>query len=224
MIQGYDGGSIRFIYSNPTAQFIDELCSIVFAPPRPTQDADLLQQLAFVPGLQEMLQVRQVHALEHATVWMLGGTPKSTAYRTETRDDDRFGGLSTATGFYLYGDVDTAALNHAVHKALHRLVTGEWHLAVHPRCGTNLAVNLTLSAGMAMGSHFVLPKDPLSQFLGMGAAMTLASQLSPVVGEWVQSHLTTAIPFNLQIQSIVPMQTEIGKLAHFVKVQWRDVD
>jgi hypothetical protein len=37
--------------------------------PQATQDADLLKQLNFVPGLKEILMLRQVHALEHATVW-----------------------------------------------------------------------------------------------------------------------------------------------------------
>lgn len=188
----------------------------------PTQDADRLHQFGFVPGVQALLLVRQVHALEHATVWILGGTPKQTPYRTVTQDDDRFGGRSTAAGFYLFGDVTTAALHHAVHKALHRLVTGESHLAVHPRCGTNLAVTLTLSAGIAMGSHVVLPKDPLSQFLGLGTALTLAAQLSPPIGEWMQANVTTAIPYNLRIQSIQPIAQESGQTVHFVAVEWRE--
>jgi hypothetical protein len=176
----------------------------------------------FVPGWQEMLLVRQVHALEHATVWILGGTPKRTAYRTVTQDADRLSGLSTATGFYLFGEVTTAALNHAVHKALHRLLTGESHLALHPRCGTNLAVNLGLSAGLAMGAHLLLPKEPISQFLGLGSAITLAAQLSPPIGEWMQAHVTTAIPYNLKVQTIQPIGYEQGQMVHFVAVEWRE--
>ena len=50
-----------------------------FAPQR-TQDADLLRQLDFVPGLKEVLTLRQVHALEHATVWVLSQSgPAATA-------------------------------------------------------------------------------------------------------------------------------------------------
>jgi Domain of unknown function (DUF6391) len=189
---------------------------------RSTQDADRLHQFDFVPGLQDLLLVRQVHALEHATVWVLGGTPKQTAYRTVTRDNVQFGGRSTAAGFYLEGNITTAALNHAVHKALHRLITGESHLAVHPRCGTNLAVNLTLTAGLAMGAHVVLPKEPISQFLGLGTAITLASQLSAPIGEWMQANVTTAIPYNLQIQDVHPIVSESGEIAHFVAVTWRE--
>ncbi len=193
-----------------------------YAQHGPTQDVDRWHQFDWLPGVQELLLVRQVHALEHATVWILGGTPKQTAHRTVTQDDDRLGGRSTAAGFYLFGAVTTAALHHAVHKALHRLVTGESHLAVHPRCGTNVAVNLTLSAAIAMGSHVVLPKDPLSQFLGLGTALTLAGQLSPPIGEWMQANVTTAIPYNLRIQSIQPIAQASGQPAHFVAVAWRE--
>ena len=42
-----------------------------FLAPHPTQDADLLQQLSFIPGLKEILMLRQVNALEHATVCLL---------------------------------------------------------------------------------------------------------------------------------------------------------
>ncbi|MFM2431059.1 MAG: hypothetical protein RLZZ511_2272 [Cyanobacteriota bacterium] len=186
------------------------------------QDAELLRQFGLVPGLKELLMLRQVHALEHATVWMLGGTPKRTTHRAITQDADRFGGLSTEQGFYLFGAVETTYLAQAVHKALHRLVTGESHLAIHPRCGTNLAVHLTVSAGLAMGGHMVLPKDPLSQFLGLGAALTLAAQVSPTIGDWLQVNVTTAIPFNLQIQDIQPVAPMQGQPTHFVTVRWRE--
>jgi hypothetical protein len=190
--------------------------------PQAQQDSQLLRQLEFLPGLQQILLTRQVHALEHATVWVLSGTPRSSLYRILTLDDDRFGGLSTDKGFFLYGDVDTAALDHAVHKALHRLHSGEWHLAIHPRCGTNLAVAIALTTTMTLGSHVLLPKDPLSQCVGLGTALTLSTQLAPEMGKWVQQHLTTAIPFNLVLDEIRPVQDAVGRAAHFVSVTWRD--
>jgi hypothetical protein len=204
----------------------------LFPQPNPHQDSDFLNQIPTIPGLQEalrdILMVRQVHALEHATVWVLSGTPKSSAFRTVTQDDDRWGGLSTHQGFYLFGEVETERLTHAVHKALHRLMAGEWHLAVHPRCGTNLAVKLTLSAGLAAGGHFILPKDPISQFLGLGTALTLSNQLTPAIGDWLQSHVTTSIPFNLTLQSVQRVNQIAGQLtegqpAHFVRLAWRDM-
>src|SRR4028118_905731 len=125
-----------------------------FVAPQPTQDADLLRQLSFVPGLQEILMLRQVHALEHATVWVLSdaanflGSSRSTT--VPQLDNDRLGGLSTDQGFYLYGQVNAAQLHRAVRIALQRLTNGEWHLAVHPRCGTNLSVGILLTAGLVL--------------------------------------------------------------------------
>lgn len=73
--------------------------------PQPTQDADLLQQLDFVPGLKEVLTLRQVHALEHATVWVL-----SQSGGTMGGDNELLGGMSTDRGFYLYGRVSIVQL------------------------------------------------------------------------------------------------------------------
>ena len=42
-----------------------------FYYPQPDGDSELIEKLGFIPGLKEFLILRQVHALEHATVWML---------------------------------------------------------------------------------------------------------------------------------------------------------
>lgn len=187
-----------------------------FAPQR-TQDADLLRQLDFVPGLKEILTLRQVHALEHATVWVLsqsGGTPTARA------DNQLLGGMSTDQGFYLYGRVNIAQLRHAVQLALQRIGSGEWDLAVHPRCGTNLSVAMLLTAGLAVGINLALPKGPILQLLGLGAAAATAAQLAPDVGALAQRYVTTAIPFNLSIVDISVSQDFWGREAHFVRVRW----
>ncbi|TAG23182.1 MAG: hypothetical protein EAZ39_01440 [Oscillatoriales cyanobacterium] len=166
--------------------------------PQQTQDADLLRQLDFVPGLKEILTLRQVHALEHATVWVLsqsGGTPTARA------DNQLLGGMSTDQGFYLYA-------------------SGEWDLAVHPRCGTNLSVAMLLTAGLAVGINLALPKGPILQLLGLGAAAATAAQLAPDVGALAQRYVTTAIPFNLSIVDISVSQDFWGREAHFVRVRW----
>ncbi|MBE9186948.1 hypothetical protein IQ270_20370 [Microcoleus sp. LEGE 07076] len=186
--------------------------------PQPTQDADLLRQLDFVPGLKEILTLRQVHALEHATVWLLGQSGPAT-----TRADNQLlGGMSTDQGFYLYGHVNIAQLRHAVGEALHRIASGEWDLAVHPRCGTNLSVAMLLTAGLAVGINLALPKGPVLQLLGLGAAAATAAQLAPDVGSLVQRYVTTAIPFNLSLVDISVSDDFWGREAHFVRVRWID--
>ncbi|MEA5500005.1 DUF6391 domain-containing protein [Limnoraphis robusta Tam1] len=187
--------------------------------PSSTQDRDLLRQLNFVPGVKEILMTRQVHALEHATVWVLSEWANEGA---ATGDEDRLGGMSTAEGFYLYGRVQSDRLRQAVETAQHRLTAGEWDLAVHPRCGTNLSVGMLLTGGVAMGIHLALPKGPVEQLLALGVAAGVATQLSPELGSWAQRYLTTAIPFNLQVSEISIVQDFWGRSAHFVAAHWRD--
>lgn len=192
--------------------------SYPFFDPQPAQDAEFLKQLNFVPGLKELLTLRQVHALEHATVWVL-----SEAEAT-TREPERelLGGMSTDQGFYLYGRVNPGQLQRAANLALQRIKNGEWDLAVHPRCGTNLSVGMLLTAGFAFGINVLLPRGPVVQILGLGAAAAAAAQLAPDLGQVAQRYLTTAIPFNLRIVDVAPTQDIWGRPAHFVRVSWVD--
>ncbi len=194
--------------------------------PQPTQDADLLRQLSFIPGLKEILMIRQVHALEHATVWVL--SESKSAYPTKGEpsnvqlDNELLSGLSTEQGFYLYGEVNISDLRRAVILARHRLTSGEWDLAVHPRCGTNLSVAMLLTAGLAVGVHLLLPFRPIEQLIGLGLAATTAAELAPDLGSMAQRYLTTAIPFNLTIENITHTRDVWGRQAYFVKVGWQE--
>lgn len=84
----------------------------------PYQDAELVKQLGFIPGLKEFVTIRQVHALEHATVWMLSDraelddTKLFNSYLSA--DNETIGGLSTEKGFYLYGEIDPLKLRNAI--------------------------------------------------------------------------------------------------------------
>lgn len=196
-----------------------EFFNFEISAPYPTQDSDLLKSLSFIPGLQEVLMLRQVHALEHATVWVLSEMNESTG---SGEDDNTLGGLSTEQGFYLYGTVDFSRLRQAVREALGRLQGGEWDLAVHPRCGTNVSVALLLTLGLATGSSFFLPRNPISQLLGVGLATVAATQLAPDLGEIAQKYITTSIPFNLAVENIQPTEDFWGRSAHFIRVRWQD--
>ncbi|WP_413173071.1 DUF6391 domain-containing protein [Anabaena azotica] len=211
----YSGDSFPFNFFN-----------LEFIAPSPNQDSDLLKQLSFVPGLQEILMLRQVHALEHATVWVLSettsvysplGNPSNVQF-----DNESLSGLSTEQGFYLYGEVNISHLRRAVTLAQNRLTNGEWDLAVHPRCGTNLSVAMLLTAGFAIGVYAMLPFRPIEQLIGLGIAATTASELAPDLGSIAQRYLTTAIPFNLSIENIIRTRDTWGREAHFIKVKWRE--
>ncbi|NER49514.1 MAG: hypothetical protein F6J92_23025, partial [Symploca sp. SIO1A3] len=159
---------------------------------------------------------------EHATVWVLGERFGVSRTGSATTDQDTLGGLSTDQGFYLYGEVHLPDLRRAVPLALRRITRGEWDLAVHPRCGTNLSVNMFLTAGLALGAHLVMPPGPVEQVLGLGLATAAASQLTPELGSFAQRYLTTAIPFNLAVEGITATSDTWGKPAHFVRVRWKD--
>ncbi len=194
-----------------------------FYEPQPHLDSELVRQLGFIPGLKEFLTLRQVHALEHATVWILSNIEYLDRDRISAQDNETIGGLSTDKGFYLYGEVDSLQLKRAVHLALNRLKLGEWNLALHPRCGTNSSVAMLLTAGMTLTTHFLLPRTPLEQIVGFGVATTIATHLVPDLGMSIQRYITTAIPFNLKIQEIIKTVDLSNRPAHFVKLQWQNL-
>ncbi|MFN6462779.1 MAG: DUF6391 domain-containing protein [Nostoc sp. DedVER02] len=222
----FQGGSSAFEFFN--FDFTTLVSEKVPAPeyrpldfPQPTQDADLLKQLSFIPGLKEILTIRQVHALEHATVWVLSESQSGQPANVQ-RDNELLSGLSTEHGFYLYGEVNISDLRRAIALAQHRLTNGEWDLAIHPRCGTNLSVAMLLTAGLAVGVHLLLPFRPIEQIIGLGLAATTAAEIAPDLGSLAQRYLTTAIPFNLAIENITRTRDVWGREAHFVKVGWQE--
>ncbi len=203
-----------------------DFINLDFIAPQPAQDSELLKHLHFVPGLKEILMLRQVHALEHATVWVLSRSLNPRIpWRSSSNfqvDNELLGGLSTDQGFYLYGQVNISDLRRAVTLALHRLTDGEWNLAVHPRCGTNVSVAMLLTAGLAVGMHLLLPRSPIEQLIGLGVAASTAAELAPNIGALTQRYITTSIPFNLAIENITITHDVWGREAHFVKVRWQE--
>ncbi|MGB2925511.1 MAG: DUF6391 domain-containing protein [Limnothrix sp.] len=189
--------------------------------PQATFDQEFIEQFGFFPGIREALITRQVHALEHGTVWML--TEIAEKYPAAWRKNyAELGGMSTEHGFHLYGAVDKTDLYRAVSQAGDRLRSGEWNLAVHPRCGTNFSVTLMLTTGLAGVASLLLPKDPLTQLLGMGTAAATAMAIAPEVGQYAQQYLTTAIPFNLSVDRIEENTDFQGKPSYFIRTHWHD--
>ncbi|HET8840919.1 MAG TPA: DUF6391 domain-containing protein [Ktedonobacteraceae bacterium] len=124
-------------------------------------------------------RVRQNHALEHATITILSG------YLPDLRVSAR----STSRGFTIFGDLDLGQLRRALDEALYRLQAGEAELAIHPNCGTNLVVGMSLlTLGTILGmtssrARTRVASAALSSFAGMAAARP--------VGQLVQKYVTT---------------------------------
>lgn len=206
-----------FTYAKHSQSIFDFFNFDSLTQPAQDQDKELVKQLAFIPGIKDILMLRQVHALEHATVWILSEVQNTYQNSTESQ---LLGGLSTEQGFYLYGHSNQATLHSAVNIALQRLTGGEWGLAVHPRCGTNISVGILLTIGLTVGFHLLLPRGPIEQLLGLGLAATTAAHLAPDVGILAQRYLTTAIPFNLAVENVKMKRDAWGQAAYFVEVRW----
>ncbi|MEN6478425.1 MAG: DUF6391 domain-containing protein [Anaerolineales bacterium] len=159
--------------------------------------------------LKLLSRVRRVHALEHATLHLM---PRQ-AVRGQLL------GRSDPGGFTVYGDADTATLSAASHEALVRLQAGQADLAIHPNCGTNLAVGglLVLLAGclaLAGGRRRRGEQGVLAAVL-VSAALGAAQPL----GRLAQKHLTTdARVGNLRVDSPVYSRYR-GVVCHRIAVR-----
>lgn len=124
-------------------------------------------------------RTRQNHALEHATVTLL--SRKLPRLQVSAR--------STSRGFTIYADLDTALVRQASAEALARLRAGETELAIHPNCGTNLAVGLSLAmVGSLFGLTAVRPRTRLASACASSLAGFAAAR---PLGTLMQRYVTT---------------------------------
>jgi hypothetical protein len=126
-------------------------------------------------------RVRQNHALEHATMHVLSRRNPYT----------RLMGRSTLAGFLIYGRIGTQEVADAATEALARMQGGEAYLAVHPRCGTNLAVTSVLAGSAAFGASLGHPRSKLERLpLALTFAMLGAIVAQPLAHQ-IQERITT---------------------------------
>jgi hypothetical protein len=124
-------------------------------------------------------RIRRNHALEHATIHILA------------EHNWRLMGRTTTRGFYLFGEVETEEVVTAVSEALIRLQRGEHALAVHPRCGTNLATAGVLAGLFSFVVMSDRSKSRLSRLPQTIMAATIAVIAAQDLGPAVQKHITT---------------------------------
>jgi hypothetical protein len=147
--------------------------------------------------------VKQNHALEHATIVML-----------EKKLDVRLSGVSTAVGFFIFGEVPTEEILPMAQEALNVLRTTNPELAINPRCGTNLAVAGVLTGLSAM--TVARMRRPFGNANNVITASTAALVLARPVGLTVQRYITTQTPnASMRVVKVTPM-TVLGSPAHFV--------
>jgi hypothetical protein len=138
-------------------------------------------------------RVRRNHALEHATISVV----------TERHPSVFLRGRSTPRGFSIVGDIEVEELRSAIDEAQRRLRKGEAELAIHPRCGTNLAVAGVLSGISAALAAQLRPRE--HRFTYAVLASLAALMVSPALGTATQRHVTTLADLNdLVVDSIQP--------------------
>lgn len=145
-------------------------------------------------------RLRRNHALEHATLHVLS-----------QRDPRRtIAGHSDLGGFWILGEVSTEELKEAVEEALFRLRAGEWHLAVHPNCGTNFVAAGVLAGLGAFLAMIGTEKKWRAQLERLPLAISLATvavMFAQPVGLSLQREVTTqGNPEQLEVIQIIPTQ------------------
>ena len=165
-------------------------------------------------------RVRRNHALEHATIRVL----------SERHRDLKLVGRSSLWGFYVYGDVSTEEVLSAAQEGLQRFQGGQRQMAIHPNCGTNLAVAGVLAglgAFLALGglsprnqvfrkkSGFLL--DRLARLPFAFTAATLGIILARPLGPAFQAYVTTQADVgDLRIISVT-QEKKAGITVHHVR-------
>ena len=150
-------------------------------------------------------RVRQNHALEHATIALLSPRHPKVV----------FTGRSTANGFYVWGNVEGDDVRDAADEALELLRTSEPGMAIHPRCGTNLAV-ASVMAGVSAVLAGQIPPQRNRYSRGVLASLCALAVAQPV-GFFVQRHFTTLTPrVSLRILDVTPKRGVFGS-GYFVR-------
>lgn len=147
--------------------------------------------IARLTRLSRANRTRRNHALEHGAITIISERHPTVFLR----------GRSNTRGFYIFGEVDTTELESAVDEALRRLRAGDAGLAIHPRCGTNLAVAGILSGLAAALATQLRPRQ--NRFSYAILASLGALMVAPRIGTEAQRHVTTlADPADLSVQSL----------------------
>jgi hypothetical protein len=172
----------------------------------PTLMSKLFKSLLGIPGVSN---IRRNHGLEHATLHILA---------------DRFPGIamaghSSASGFWLLGEVATEDVRSAVSEALKRMRGGEPELAVHSNCGTNFVTSGTvagLAGALAMMGAGGRWQDKFERLPLAATLATVGLILAQPLGLKVQERITTSgVPGSLEVIDIIP--TRRGRIkAHHV--------
>jgi hypothetical protein len=168
--------------------------------------SDLIKTVLGAPGVSS---IRRNHGLEHATLHILA----------ERFPELSLAGHSSASGFWLLGDVPTEEVRTAVYEALDRMRKGESDLAVHSNCGTNFVTSGTVAGvlgAVAMAGVGHKWQDKMERLPLAATLATVGLIMSQPLGLKLQERITTCgVPGTLEVVDIIP--TRRGRIkAHHV--------
>lgn len=150
-------------------------------------------------------RTRVNHALEHATITILTNRVPNVVLR----------GRSNRNGFYVSGSVALQEIQNSAETALTELKAGRSDLAIHPFCGTNLAVAGVLSGTSAVATARIARKA--GSYPSAIIASLLALLIAQPLGLWLQRNVTTQSQVrDLRIVDVQPKEL-LGRKLHFVR-------
>ncbi len=158
--------------------------------------------------ISPIARLRANHALEHATMHILA----------ERYPNLKAAGRTSWDGFYLYVPVRREEVITAAEEGLRRLQAGERCLAIHPHCGTGLAV-----AGLLAGVCSLLATRGgrrLTKLPRAILAATLAILAAQPLGLLVQEHITTSLELTeTRIENVLVLQGRRGPVYKVILVR-----
>jgi len=157
-------------------------------------------------------RVRRNHALEHATMHVLSERVAKAVLV----------GRSSVWGFRIYGEVPTEDVVASSREGLRRLKAGHREMAVHPNCGSNIALAGTFAALGAFVALSGKHKDGKHRLARLPVAMTAATLgifLAQLLGPLFQAYITTQPAVgDMRIISVL-RERRAGILVHSIRTE-----
>ncbi|MGD9552692.1 MAG: DUF6391 domain-containing protein, partial [Candidatus Caldatribacteriota bacterium] len=141
--------------------------------------------------------IRRNHAIEHATINVLEEWAGSHL---------NISGLSREDGFYIAGIQNPELIERAALQGLNLLKQGNCHLAIHRRCGTDIAIANFVTALIFLILMIVTGIISIFYIL---IALLISNLISPYLGEYVQKYFTTSC--DVRNTEIVGLEYELDR-------------
>ena len=144
---------------------------------------EIAQKKIQIAPTEVLAHIRKNHAMEHATIHLL----------TEAMPGISFAGYSFIKGYWIIGKAELQDVQKAAELAHARLKNGERKLAIHPGCGTNIAVTGLCTAAAAMLTTLGESENDskLERFSAFTTAGMIGALIGRPLGPKVQKNITT---------------------------------